>query len=259
MLTLYYLFADLLRGRENLFDYFWTYATDLPPDIGVETFGPTHLRWVSASALFIIMAILIYRKQNKDVRRKIQVSAAIFMIAGTLIRWIWAASIGHYSIAEMLPLHLCTMSVIVEFAAVISKNLILKEFSYAVSLPGAVASIITPLMGPYPFCSYYYLEFAATHTILVTLPLLWILVDGFRPDFHRLPACFAILVAFAGAAAIVNRAIGSNYMFIRYAPKGTPLEIFEKWCGTPGYLIPTILLLLLIWIVLYIPWRVRKS
>lgn len=181
------------------------------------------------------------------------------MIAGTLVRWIWVASIGHYSLVEMLPLHLCTMSVLVEFAAVISENATLKEFSYAVSLPGAVASIITPLMGPYPLCSYYYLEFAATHTILVTLPLLWIFVDGFRPDYHRLPSCFAILLLFAGIAAIVNQAIGSNYMFLSYAPAGTPLEIFEQWCGTPGYLFPTFLLLLIVWVVLYIPWIIKKS
>jgi len=242
-----------------LFDYFWTYATDLPPGIGVVTFGPTHLRWVSLSALFVVLAIFIYRRQTKRVRRKIQVAAAVFMIAGTLVRWIWVALIGHYSVLEMLPLHLCTMSVIVEFAAVISENVILKEFSYAVSLPGAVASIITPLMGPYPLFSYYYLEFAVTHTVLVTLPLLWIFVDGFRPDFRRLPYCFAILLGFAAAAAIVNRALGSNYMFLNYAPSGTPLETFEKWCGTPGYLFPTILLLFLIWAVLYIPWMVRKS
>lgn len=242
-----------------MFEYFWTYETDLPPGIGVKTFSPTHIGWVSVSILCVIAIMIVYRSQNNTNRMRIQVAAASFMVAGTVIRWIWVALIGHYSIVEMLPLHLCTMSVIVEFVAVTTQNTLFKEFSYAVSLPGAVASIATPLMGPYPLFSYYYLEFAMTHTILVALPLIWIFIDGFQPNMGRLPQCLGILMAFAAAAALVNRAIGSNYMFLSYAPKGTPLEAFEKWFGDPGYLFPEVLLLIFIWIVLYMPWMIKRS
>lgn len=238
--------------------YFWTYETELPPDIGVETFGPVHLAWVGIGLLLVALVIWIYRSKDPAGRRRIQVIAAGLLVAGYLIRWIWAALIGHYSVVEMLPLHLCNISVIVEFAAVHSGNITLKEFSWCCSLPAAIASLITPGMGLYPLFHYYYLQFAMAHLTLILLPLLWIIVDGFRPDIRRFPQCLGLLLMFAGLAFTDNQLIGSNYMFLSYAPEDTPLEIFEQWFGNPGYLIPTLLLILAIWVVFYLPWVIAS-
>lgn len=237
-----------------MLQYFWTYETDLPPDVGVVTFGPVHLAWVSVVLLIITLTIFVYRKQTARNRRRIQVVAAYLLVIGYLVRWIWAALIGQYSIVEMLPMHLCTISVMVEFAAVLTGRVILKEFAYCTSLPGAISSLITPGMGLYPLMSYYYLQFAMAHMILILLPLLWVLVDGYRPDIRRFPQCAALLFLFAGVAFLVNQLLGSNYMFLRYPPKDTPLEVFANWFGDPGYLIPTLLLLFIIWFLFYLPW-----
>lgn len=238
--------------------YFWTYETDLPPDIGVVTFGVVHLTWVVVVLLMIFLTLQIYRRQTAVNRRRIQVAAAFLLVAGYIGRWIWAGLIGHYSIVEMLPLHLCTISVMVEFAVVITGRIIFKEFAYCCSLPGAISSLITPGMGLYPLLSYYYLQFAMAHMILILLPLIWVIVDGFRPDIRRFPACAALLLMFAGIAFTVNQIIGSNYMFLSFAPKDTPLEVFELWFGNPGYLIPTILLLFAIWFLFYLPWMIHS-
>ena len=55
--------------------------------------------------------------------------------------------------------------------------------------------------------------------MLILLPLIWVLVDGYQPDIRRFPACAALLLIFAGIAWMVNQLIGSNYMFLSYAPK----------------------------------------
>jgi len=238
--------------------YFWTYETDLPPNIGVATFGVVHFAWVAMVLLTIFLTLQLYRGQIAANRRRIQVGAAYLLVIGYIVRWTWAAIIGHYSIVEMLPLHLCTISVIVEFAAVLSDRVILKEFAYCCSLPGAISSLITPGMGLYPLLSYYYLQFAMAHMILILLPLIWVFVDGFRPDIKRFPHCAGLLLVFAGIAFAVNQMIGSNYMFLSYAPKDTPLEVFESLFGNPGYLIPTILLLFIIWFLFYIPWLIHS-
>lgn len=207
--------------------YFWTYETDLPPDIGVTTFGAVHLGWVIVGLLLVILVLPIYRRQTLENRKKIQVGLAFSLVAGYVIRWIWLALIGHYSIVEMLPLHLCTISVIVVFAAVHTDRVTLKEFAYCCSLPAALVSLITPGMGPYPLLHYYYLQFAIAHLTLILLPLLWVAVDGFRPNIRRLPNCFGLLLLFVLIAFAVNRMIGSNYMFLSYAPEDTLLKTFE--------------------------------
>jgi len=234
-------------------EYFWLYETDLPPGIGVQTFGIVHLAWVTISVLLILMTILISRRQTEVIRRRIQVTTVYLMVTAHLFCWLWTAIIGHYAITELLPLHLCTLSVFVESAAVLSGRTLLKEFSYCCGLPGAVFALITPVMGGYPLFNYYYLQFAMAHTILILLPLIWIFADGFRPDIRRIPPCFGLLLFFAGIAAFVNRLIGSNYMFLSFAPTDTPLEIFEAWFGNPGYLIPLTLLVLIVWLILYTP------
>lgn len=240
-----------------MLEYFWSYQSDLPTGIGTPNFSATHLGWVAASILLIVTVILVYRRQNPLTRIRIQRSLVILIALLDISRWIWAALLGHYSIVEMLPLHLCSLSVWVELAAVFTDRPLLKEFGYALGMPGALASVLTPDWGVYPFVSYQYLQAALGHTLLVMVPTIWIWGDGFRPDYRRLPRLLGILVLFALPIAVIDWKLGSNYLFLCEAPKDTPLEIFENWFGNPGYLVPLVLLILVVWLILYLPWVIR--
>lgn len=237
-----------------MWQYFWSYQTDLPADVSVTLFGPTHLAWVSTALLLILLALLAYRRLGEASRQRMQLFLAVLMVSTYLIRWIWVVAIGHYSALEMLPLHLCSLSAWLEFATVLFSRPIMKEFAYACSMPGAIASFITPGMDPYPLFHIYYLQFVIAHSILILLPVLWIWGDGFRPDYRRLPRCLAILLLMAGGAELVNRLIGSNYMFLDYAPDATPLKPLADYFGNPGYQLAMAGLLLLIWLIFYLPW-----
>ena len=127
--------------------YFWSWETELPPGSGVVTFGPVHLAWVGTGLVIVALLILWYRRLSTDQRMQFQRWAVRLLVAGYFIRWIWAALIGHYSVVQMLPLHLCNISVIVEYAAVRTGRITLKEFSCCCSLPAARASLVTPGMG----------------------------------------------------------------------------------------------------------------
>ena len=240
-------------------EYFWAYRTDLPPSIGVKTFSILHITWVIATILIMALIIYLYRRQNEANRYRIQVAAAVLMALGYAGRWIWLASIGHYTIVESLPLQLCSISVFVELAAVITGNTILKEFTYSCGLPGAVSSLIIPGMGPYPFFSYFYLQFAVAHATLILIPLLWILVDGYRPNIRNLPKSVGLFSFFVAIAFFVNLQIGSNYMFLNHTRDNTLMTPFEAWLGYPYYLIPFGLFVLLAWAILYVPWALQPA
>lgn len=237
-----------------MFDYFWLYKTDLPQGVGTANFSATHWAWLSVSFCLIVATLFWYRRQSVSTRHTARIVIAILLMMGDLTRWTWAGIIGHYSVVEMLPLHLCTVSVIIEVTSVFNKNRIFKEFSYATGLPGALAALLTPDWGVYPFFNFQYLQSTVTHTLLVLLPVIWVWGEGFRPDARQLPRCFGLLAGLAAIAAIVNRFLGSNYMFLSFAPKDTPLEIFETWFGNPGYIGPLFLLVIVIWLVFYTPW-----
>lgn len=241
-----------------MWKYFWKYETDIPSGLGVTQFSPTHLAWVASALAIVFLVVLVYRRQSVAVRRRIEITIAVFLASGYIFRWIWAALIGHYDPVEMLPLHLCSLSAIMEFIAVVSKKPLFKEFGYACGIPGAIVTFIMPGMGPYPLFHFYYSVFIMDHSILILLPMIWIFGDGFRPDVWRLARCFMILMVMASFDVIVNRLIGSNFMFINYAPDYTPLKAAADFFGNPGYQFVMGALLMIVWGFLYMPWVIDK-
>ena len=56
-----------------------------------------------------------------------------------------------------------------------------------------------------------------------------------------------------------------NFFFLNYPSPGSPLVLFEQIAGNPGYIALTLLLVLVVWIILYLPFysstkhRVREA
>lgn len=239
--------------------YFWSFKSDLPSGMGVKAFSLAHLNLLAVSTIAILLILHLYRRQTDAGKRKIKWTATVLMLAVYFSRWLWVTGMGHPAyILKLLPFHLCGFSVILETVAVASNKLVLKEFSYSLSLPGAIAAMIYPNLGPYPLLSFRFFEFAMTHSLLILIPLLFVVGDGFRPHVRRLPQCIALFLVFAGVVYFINPLLGSNYMFLDHAEKGTILVVFDRWLGTPGYLIPIILVILVVWFVLYVPWQIAR-
>lgn len=241
--------------------YFWTFESDLPSGIGVETFSLAHIIVLFLSAIISYYIILVYRKQMDIGKRNIKTAIAALLMTLYFSRWIWCVFFGDFTffLNLLLPLHLCSVSAIVGTAAVFSSNRILQEYMYGISLPGGLAAIANPNLGPYPLFSFNFFEFTLTHLLLILLPLLFVFGDGFRPDFKSLPHSILLAAPFIGLAFWVNQTIGSNYMFLNRAEKGTVLVLFEKWLGTPGYLLAVFLSIFISWAILYAPFEVSRT
>lgn len=234
--------------------YFWYNGIDIPPELITRNFSFTHLAWVFAALLFVVVETLHFRRQSAERKRFILRLFAVMLVALEVSTWIWSAVMGCYTPADLLPLHLCGFSIFLEALAVFSpRSSFLKECTYALSLPSALFAVLTPGWF-YPFLTFRYLDSALLHTILMLIPVLLVWGEGFRPDWRRLPKCFGLLLLFAGIAKAANDAFGGNYMFLRFAPDDTLLAVFRDWCGTPGYLLPVIGLLLILWVIMYLPW-----
>lgn len=242
-----------------MWKYFWKYETDIPEGFGVAQFGPVHLAWVAVAVVFIIVMAIIYKKQSVAVRRRIELTISVFFVCGYVLRWIWAAIIGHYYPTEMLPLHLCSLSAMIDIAAIYSRKSLLKEFGYACGIAGGIVTFLMPGMGVYPVFHFYYLVFIMNHSFLILMPILWIWGDGFRPSVKRLGKVFLLLMGLVGVVVLVNELIGSNFMFLSYVPDGTPLTAVGNALGNPGYQFAMAGILFIVWIVLYTPWVIAKK
>jgi hypothetical integral membrane protein (TIGR02206 family) len=233
--------------------YFFKYLTDIPSEFYTPNFSPTHLAWLFCAVLLTVLSPLVYRRRSQPARDRILKALVVFIVAGEIATWIWKLMIGRFDVRESLPLHLCNISIFVEFFAVfLKRSALLKEFSYALSMPSALAALITPGWY-YPIVSFQYLISALTHTILVLVPVLLVWGDGFRPDIRRLPKVSVLFILFIALAVTSNIIFGSNYMFLAYVPQDTVLVNFQTWFGNPGYELAEFLLLLIIWTILYLP------
>ncbi|WP_107995104.1 YwaF family protein [Trichococcus paludicola] len=240
--------------------YFWTFESDLPSGMGVETFSSSHIIVLVLSAIIIYSTIHIYRKQADLGQRNIKMTIAALLIMLYFSRWIWCAFFGNFSffLSNLLPLHLCSASAIMGSAAVYSNNRLLKEFMYGLSLPGGLVAMANPNLGTYPLFSFNFVEYALTHLLLILLPLLFVFGGGFRPDFKSLPHSIYLAAPFIGVAFWVNQMIGSNYMFLNRIEKGTVLVLFDMWLGTPGYLMAVLGSIFIVWAILYTPWEIPR-
>jgi len=254
-ITVSYIFAASNSNSLRL-QYFWSIDQDIPSELITRNFSPTHITFLITSLFLIACALAVYKIRTFSVKKRILQVLVIFMVGSEVADWTWYILIGHYSFRNCLPLHLCSASIFVEFAAVFwTRNNRLKEFAYALSMPAALAALITPGWY-YPLFSFQYLQSALTHTLLILIPVLLVWGSGFRPSFRRLPTCFLMLLFLAGIASAANYLLGANYMFLSYVPKDTALQVFERWFGHPGYIFLEITLILIIWGILYMPWIV---
>ena len=241
-----------------MWQYFWSYQTDLPAGSGVDFYGPTHLAWLAGSLALIVLTILVYRRLSKQAQWYLQLTLALLMIGGYFVRWIWFALMGHYNVVEMLPLQLCNLTAFLELAAILFGSTYLKEFGYACGLSGGMVSFLLPTMGPYPFWHFYYLQFVAAHLILILLPAIWIWGDGFRPSWRRLPRVFALVLLIAAVDVLLNSLIGSNYLYLNFVPAESSLKTVGEVLGNPGYQFAMAGLLFLVWLVQYLPWGILE-
>jgi len=237
-----------------MFQYFFTYDSEIPKGLEVKNFSATHFAWLSVTFLLLILTLFLYRRMKPKTRQGFQRWLAIVIIGLEVLRETWVAVIGHYEIARHLPLHLCGIMIFIEAMAIFTEKAFFKEFAYAIGLPGAAMALITPEPSGYPFFNIQYLQSIVIHALLVLVPLLWITGDGFRPSIQALPKNLALLTGLAAFCFGINFLLGSNYMFVRFAPADTPIQLFDRWVGWPGYIGLLLVAVFVVWLMMYLPW-----
>lgn len=132
---------------------------------------------------------------------------------------------------EAIPLHLCGLSALAAVAVALGARGFALDFLWYIGLPGALLALIFPAPAISRWQTALNLSYAATHALIVLIPLC-AMARGARPGRDSAPTVL-IALQFAGLAAFaVNRALGTDFMFLCAPPAGTPLEAVFEW----GYL-----------------------
>ena len=153
----------------------------------------------------------------KNWRRRMGVIMLVSMTATTVMLAL------QNRVAEAIPLHLCSVSAILAAVLAFVPVSAIVDYLWMLGMPGALLA----LMFPAPAVSRWQPLFSAcyllTHAMIVLIALS-ALAMGERPRAGKAPQMLMLLQALGLTAFFVNRALGTDFLFLASPPPGTPLE-----------------------------------
>jgi len=203
-----------------------------------EPFRFFSLPHLSVLCLVIVINMLIFlgrdRLKGEHTKRSISLWMAFLLLLSEILLRAWEAYNGIWSVQGSLPLHLCSVSLIMCIVMLVSREYSIFEITYFWGLGGASQALLTPDL-TYPFPHFVFFLFMGSHALIVTACLWMRFVEGYRPGFNSLLKSFAALNLYMLVIAAINTALESNYLYICQKP-GNPslLDYLGPW---PWYIL----------------------
>lgn len=157
-----------------------------------------------------------------------------------------------WSVAASLPVQLCDVGGFVAAGALLWRQPLLVEVAYFWGLGGTLQAVLTPDLKDH-FPSFPYLQFYATHDLVILAALFLVIGLGLQPRPGAVRRIFLLTVAFAAAVGLIDLVTGGNYMYLRQVPSsGSLLSLMGPW---PLYLVTGAASTLVVLAILDAPFR----
>ena len=218
-------------------------------------FGVPHR--VAMGAIILIVVALLWAGQGFPVpwRAPFRTALAALLVVQELVLHGWKWATGQWSIREQLPLHLCSVMIWLSAAMLLTQSYPLYEFAYLLGIAGATQAILTPDAGPYGFPHFRFFQVFVSHGAIVTAAVYMTAVEGYRPVPVSLLRVLVIGNLYTLVVFWINRAIGSNHLFVARKPEtASLLDVLPDW---PWYILYIEGIAVLMMLLLYLPFLVR--
>ncbi|MDR0396665.1 MAG: TIGR02206 family membrane protein [Oscillospiraceae bacterium] len=160
--------------------------------------------------------------------------AAVWLAALAALQIALVPMQGASILLNALPFHLCSFTVMLTIPMLWTRHERLFQFCWFLGMPAALTALIFPAVGYSPWPRLARWLFLTIHATITFAPLM-MYASGSRPKRGGVWTTLIIGNAMMIGALIVNRALGSNYMFLSSAPAGTPLTLLAA-NGKAAYL-----------------------
>ena len=198
--------------------------------VGFKMFDGCHLAWLGGIALFLLAMCLLYRRLWLKGRRIMRYVIAGAVLADEALKMAVLFIGGNFTV-NYLPLHLCSINLFLIAWHALRPSRVLDNYLYAVCVPGALAALLFPSWTALPPSSLMHIHSFTFHALLVCYPLMLLLAGEIQPRLSTVPRVLLLLGSLGCIAAIANRLLGTNFMFLSYASKSNPLYWFKKNWG----------------------------
>ena len=203
-----------------------------------EHFGTEHSAALITIAAMITTGLLLTARVS-DKKAAITARVLSFMVlAGEALQDILLIRDGG-NIIGFLPLHLCNLGIFVNLAASFSRGKIQRyfaEISLILIMPGALGALLFPDWNYRPFWSYLPLLCFLTHSLLVFIPLMFLVRKKIIVSFKHFWYPYLFLLLVVPPIYLLDRCTDTNYMYLMYPPKNSPLDWVISLTGGKYYL-----------------------
>jgi hypothetical integral membrane protein (TIGR02206 family) len=181
---------------------------------------------------------------------------AVILTVTSLVINIQPLVAGTWRVQFSLPLHLCSMALIVAAIACWRTQWTLAvETTYFWGIAGTLQGILTPaLTARFPHLLFF--EYTIAHVGVVTAVLFLVVGRRMYPRRGAVLRVFAVTVGYTAFVGVFDWISGANYMYLRRVPGvGSLLSIFGPW---PWYIFTAACVAFVMFVVLDAPFRRRR-
>lgn len=239
-------------------EYFLETTDTIEAGVGFDHYGLLHIVWLVLAALTFVFVTKAYCRKDAQTKAKWRKVVALLIVADELWKMLWLTIGGNYTL-DYLPLHLCSINIILIAIHAWKPSKLLDNFLYLVCIPGALSALLFPSWASLPLANFMHLHSFTVHTLLALYPLMLTVAGDIKPEIKMFPKCLAFLFGMAVPIYIFNVIFDTNFMFLMFVEEGNPLLLFEQMWG--NHLLGYPVLLAAVIIVMCVPllWMKRKK
>ncbi len=220
-----------------------------------QLFGTAHL--LMLAAIPITAGILAWRTRHyPQYSRLIRYSLGAIILVNELVWYGYNIYQGWFRFPEVLPLHLCDLTLWLTIVSAFTLNTRCFELAYYFGLAGTSMAILTPdLWAPFP--SYPTVQFFLAHGMIVLTLLYMVWGNICCPQPGSVLRAFIFLNLYTITIALFNAVFDTNYMYLCQKPTGfSILNYFGPW---PLYIAVSELVTVVLFTSLWLPYRKRAA
>lgn len=231
-------------------NYFLDTTETIASGVGFTHFGLLHLIWLLVFAAVTVVNCILYRKLGAVGRARWKKTVALLLLTDELFKDIMLLIGGRFR-PDYLPLHLCSINIILIAVHAWKPSKLLSGYLYTVGIPGALAALLFPTWTSLPIMNFMHLHSFTVHILLALYPIVLGTAGELNPQVKQLPRYLLLLVAMAIPIYGINLLLDTNFMFLMSADAGNPLYLFEQLWGNHLYGFPVLIAAVLL--VMYVP------
>jgi hypothetical integral membrane protein (TIGR02206 family) len=219
--------------------------------------GPSHLVTLGITVAAILGLFFWGRSLPARAKLVVRTGLAGLLISNEIAWHAWTIATDQWSVRTMLPLHMCSVTTWLSILGLLRPNLVTYEFVYFLGITGAGHTVATPDIGIYGFPHLRFFLTLVGHAAIVVTGAYLTFAEGYRPTWASIRRVLVWTNVYLVAIFFLNKAIGSNYMYVAHKPATASLmDVLGPW---PWYILALEAVGVLHMLALYAPFAIADA